>query len=125
MKVAASAREVGACTDTSTAHESRTREDRLCRFPQVILSYEEIFMRTVAIMLGSVCALLSSLVAVGSGPSAHAGDLRSYFKEIGGAETSTPAHVGARNIPQLNSSMLEIDTWFGSPTTTLFAKLPA
>ena len=45
---------------------------------------------------GSVCAL-PSLVAVGAGPSAHAGDLPSYFKEIVGAETSTPAHVGAKN----------------------------
>ena len=63
MKVAASAREVGACTDTSTAHESRTCEDRLCRFPQVILSYEEIFMRTVAIMLAASarCCRRSSL----------------------------------------------------------------
>src|ERR1700722_5450898 len=43
-------------------------------------------MRNFAIMLGGVCALLSSLIAVGSGLSAHATDLPSYFKEIGGTD---------------------------------------
>jgi hypothetical protein len=39
-------------------------------------------MRNFAFMLGGVCALLSSLVAVGSGLSARAADLASYFPAI-------------------------------------------
>jgi hypothetical protein len=64
-------------------------------------------MRTVAIMLSSVRALLWSLVAVGSGPSAQAADLPSYFKEIVGTETASPAEIGTKNILQLTSSMFE------------------
>ena len=62
MKVAASVREVGACTDTSTAHESRTCRQAL-PIPASDPSYEEIFMRTVAIMLAASarCCRRSSL----------------------------------------------------------------
>jgi hypothetical protein len=63
-------------------------------------------MRTVAITLGGVCALLLTLV--GSGPSAHAADLPSYFKEIVGAETASPAEIGTKNILQLNTTMFEL-----------------
>jgi hypothetical protein len=65
-------------------------------------------MRTAAIMLGGVYAFLSSLVAIGSGPSAHAGDLPSYFNEIVGIETASPAEIGTKNILQLNTTMFEL-----------------
>jgi hypothetical protein len=65
-------------------------------------------MRNFAIMLGGVCALLSSLIAVGSGLSAHAADLPSYFKEIVGTETASPAEIGTKNILQLNTTMFEL-----------------
>jgi hypothetical protein len=38
----------------------------------------------------------------------RAGEAPSYFNEIFGAETSTPAEVDAKNILQLNSSMFEL-----------------
>ena len=59
-------------------------------------------------MLGGVCALLSSVVAVGSGPSARAADLPSYFNEIVGTETASPAEIGTKNILQLNTTMFEL-----------------
>ena len=65
-------------------------------------------MRTAAIMLGGVYAFLSSLVAIGSGPSAHAADLPSYFNEIVGTETASPAEIGTKNILQLNTTMFEL-----------------
>ena len=63
-------------------------------------------MRIVAIALGGACALLLSLA--GSGRSAHADDLPSYFKEIVGAETASPAEIGTKNILQLNTTMFEL-----------------
>src|SRR6476659_10080604 len=68
----------------------------------------KIFMRTVAIILGGVCALLLSVVAVGSGRPARAADLPSYFNEIVGAETASPAEIGTRNLLQLNTTMFEL-----------------
>ena len=65
-------------------------------------------MRTVAIMMGGVHALLSSLVVVGSGLSAHAADLPPYFKEIVGTQTASPAEIGTKNILQLNTTMFEL-----------------
>jgi hypothetical protein len=65
-------------------------------------------MRNFAIILGDVCALLSSLIAIGSGMSAHAEDLPSYFKEIVGIETTSPAQIGTQNILQLNTTMFEL-----------------
>src|SRR6202163_2675239 len=65
-------------------------------------------MRTVAIMMGGAGALLSSLVVVGSGLSAHAAELPSYFKEIVGTQTATPAEIGTKNILQLNTTMFEL-----------------
>jgi hypothetical protein len=65
-------------------------------------------MRTVSIMMGSACALLSSLVVVGSGSSAHAADLPSYFKEIIGTRTPSSAEIGTKNILQLNTTMFEL-----------------
>ena len=64
-------------------------------------------MRTVAIMMGGVCALLTSLV-VGSGLPAHAADLPSYFNEIVGTQTASPAEIGTRNVLQLNTTMFEL-----------------
>jgi hypothetical protein len=63
-------------------------------------------MRTVAIALGGICALLLSFV--GSRPSAHAADLPSYFKDIVGTETASPAEIGTKNILQLNTTMFEL-----------------
>ena len=51
-------------------------------------------MRTVAIARGGICALLLSLV--GSRPSAHAADFPSYFKDIVGTETASPAEIGTK-----------------------------
>jgi hypothetical protein len=78
---------------------------RYTEFTQVT-SYQEIFMRTVAIMMGGVCALLSSLAFVGSGSSAA--DLPPYFKEIVGTQTASPAEIGTKNILQLNTTMFEL-----------------
>ena len=65
-------------------------------------------MRPVGIVMSGASALLSLALAIGPGASALAGEAPSYFKEIVGTETSTPAEVGARNILQLNSSMFEL-----------------
>jgi hypothetical protein len=65
-------------------------------------------MRAVAIMMGGVCALLSSLVGVGSGLSARAAELPSYFKEIVGTQSASPAEIGTKNILQLNTTMFEL-----------------
>jgi hypothetical protein len=65
------------------------------------------FMRTVAIVMGGVCALLSPFV-VGSGPAARAADLPAYFKEIVGTQTASPAEIGTKNILQLNTTMFEL-----------------
>jgi hypothetical protein len=62
-------------------------------------------MRTVATTLGGVCALLLSLA--GAGPS-HAAELPSYFKDIVGTETASPAEIGTKNILQLNTTMFEL-----------------
>ena len=65
-------------------------------------------MRTVAIMIGGVCALLSSLAVVGSGLSARAADLPPYFNEIVGTQTASPAEIGTKNVLQLNTTMFEL-----------------
>ncbi len=65
-------------------------------------------MRTVAIMIGGVCALLSSLAVVGSGSSARAADLSAYFKEIVGTSAPSPADIGTKNVLQLNTTMFEL-----------------
>src|ERR1700681_2645422 len=65
-------------------------------------------MRTVAIVMGGISALLSSLVVVGSGSAAQAVEGPSYFKEIVGTQTATPAEIGTKNILQLNTTMFEL-----------------
>jgi hypothetical protein len=65
-------------------------------------------MRTVAIMIGGVCALLSSLAVVGSGSSARAADLSAYFNQIVGTQTASPADIGTKNVLQLNTTMFEL-----------------
>ena len=55
-------------------------------------------MRAIVIVTGGVCVLLSSLAVVGSSLSAPAADLPSYFKEIVGTETASPAEIGTRKI---------------------------
>jgi hypothetical protein len=65
-------------------------------------------MRTVAmIRMGGACALLSWL-AVGSGPPARAADVPTYFKEIVGTQSASPAEIGTKNILQLNTTMFEL-----------------
>jgi hypothetical protein len=75
-----------------------------CRQP----SYWEIRMRFIAIMMRGVCALLSSLVVVGSVSPARAADVPSYFKEIVGTQTASPAEIDTKNILQLNTTMFEL-----------------
>ncbi len=66
-------------------------------------------MRTIAIMMGGLCALLPSLFVVGSsGSPARAAELPSYFKEIVGTQTASPAEIGTKNILQLNTTMFEL-----------------
>jgi len=64
-------------------------------------------MRTVAIIVVGACALLSPLVA-GPGSPPRAADLPTYFKEIVGTQTATPAEIGTKNILQLNTTMFEL-----------------
>jgi hypothetical protein len=63
-------------------------------------------MRTVAVTMGGVCALLSSLAIPGS--PARAADVPSYFKEIVGTQSASPAEIGTKNILQLNTTMFEL-----------------
>ena len=65
-------------------------------------------MRTVAIIMSGVCALLFSFVVVGSAAPARAAELPSYFKEIVGTQTASPAEIGTKNILQLNTTMFEL-----------------
>src|SRR6201993_1693955 len=64
-------------------------------------------MRTVAIMVASACALLSSFVP-GSGSSARAAELPAYLQGIFGTSTSSAAEVATKNILQLNTSMFDL-----------------
>jgi hypothetical protein len=64
-------------------------------------------MRTAAVMTGVAALLLSSL-GIGSGAPARAAEMPSYFKEIVGTETATPADIGTKNILQLNTTMFEL-----------------
>src|SRR5271170_3706048 len=65
-------------------------------------------MGTVAIVKCAIGAVLSSLVVVGSGEPARAADVPSYFKEIVGTQTASPAEIGTKNILQLNTTMFEL-----------------
>ena len=64
-------------------------------------------MRTVAIIMGGTCALLSSLAA-GPGSPPRAAEVPTYFKEIVGTQAATPAEIGTKNILQLNTTMFEL-----------------
>src|SRR3984957_924227 len=68
---------------------------------------QEMGMKTVAIIMSGVCALLS-FVVVGSAAPARAAELPSYFKEIVGIQTASPAEIGTKNILQLNTTMFEL-----------------
>src|SRR5229473_8357431 len=70
-------------------------------------SIQEIVMRTVAIIMGGTCALLSSLAA-GPGSPPRAAEVPTYFKEIVGTQTATPAEIGTKNVLQLNTTMFEL-----------------
>jgi hypothetical protein len=65
-------------------------------------------MRTVAVMIASGCALLSSFVSVGSGSSARAAELPAYLQGIVGTSTSSAGEVATKNILQLNTSMFDL-----------------
>jgi hypothetical protein len=65
-------------------------------------------MRTFGIGISSGFALMSVALALTSVGHARAGDMPDYFKEIVGAETATPAEVGAKNILALNATMFDL-----------------
>jgi len=65
------------------------------------------FMRNVAIMMSGAGVLLSLLV-IGAGAPARAAEMPSYFKEIVGTETATPADMATKNLLQLNTTMFEL-----------------
>jgi hypothetical protein len=65
-------------------------------------------MRTVAITIGGACLLLSSLVAAGVGEPARGAGVPSYFDEILGTQTASPADIGTKNVLQLNTTMFEL-----------------
>ena len=65
-------------------------------------------MRTFGIAISGVSALMSLLLLMAPGAPARAGDMPDYFKEIVGAETATPAEVGAKNILALNATMFDL-----------------
>jgi hypothetical protein len=76
--------------------------------PETMIRDEETVMRTAGIVIGGVGALMSLALALAPGAPARAGDVPSYFREIVGAETATPAEVGAKNILALNATMFEL-----------------
>jgi hypothetical protein len=53
-------------------------------------------------------ALLLSLVAPAPGSPARAADVPTYFKEILGTQTASPAEVGTKNVLQLNTTMFDL-----------------
>jgi hypothetical protein len=69
--------------------------------------HQENFMKKVAIMMGGAGVLLSLLVICAGAP-ARAAEMPSYFKEIVGTETATPADIAAKNLLQLNTTMFEL-----------------
>ena len=64
-------------------------------------------MKAVRISMGAG-ALLSLAVVLGIGSPARAADAPSYFREIVGTESASPAEVGVKNILQLNTTMFEL-----------------
>ena len=65
-------------------------------------------MRSVAIMIASICALLSSFVSVGSGSPARATELPDYLQGLVGTSGSSAGEVATKNILQLNTSMFDL-----------------
>ena len=65
-------------------------------------------MRTFVAAMGGVGLILSSLFAAGSGAPARAAELPSYFKEIVGTQTASPAQIGTKDVLQLNTTMFEL-----------------
>jgi hypothetical protein len=61
-------------------------------------------MRSFGMVIGGVGAIVS----LAPEAPARAGDVPDYFKEIVGAETATPAEVGAKNILALNATMFDL-----------------
>ena len=100
----------GACTYNLTSRECCGREYTLDQFPQLIVvsgryGHENANDHDVC----NRRVLLPSLVVVGSsGSPARAADVPSYFKEIVGTQTASPAEIGTKNILQLNTTMFEL-----------------
>jgi hypothetical protein len=65
-------------------------------------------MRTFGIVISGVSALLSLVLLLTPQAPARAGDVPDYFKKIVGAETASPAEVGAKNILALNATMFDL-----------------
>jgi hypothetical protein len=65
-------------------------------------------MRSVAIIIASICALLSSFVSVGSGSPARATELPDYLQGLVGTSGSSAGEVATKNILQLNTSMFDL-----------------
>ncbi len=72
------------------------------------MSFNGGIMRIFGIGISSGFALMSFALAMTSVGHARAGDVPDYFKEIVGAETATPAEVGAKNILALNATMFDL-----------------
>jgi hypothetical protein len=64
--------------------------------------------RTFRIVISGVGALMSLAILLTPAASARAGGVPEYFREIVGAETATPAEVGAKNILALNATMFDL-----------------
>jgi hypothetical protein len=65
-------------------------------------------MRTFAMAIGGVGALMLLALLLAPDAPARAGDVPDYFKEIVSAETATRAEVAAQNILALNATMFDL-----------------
>jgi len=66
-------------------------------------------MRSIAHMTSVLCTLLPSVVLIGlSATPARAAEPPTYFKEIVGVETASPAEIANRNVLQLNTTMFQL-----------------
>jgi hypothetical protein len=75
------------------------------RVTAVMLFGQEIIMRSVPIMIGNACVLLSLAVVP---VSPRAADVPAYFNEIVATQTATPAEIGTKDVPQPNTTMFEL-----------------
>ncbi len=64
-------------------------------------------MKTLAAMTCGLCMFLASFLVAGS-DVANAAEVPSYFKEIVGVQTASPADIGTKNVLQLNTTMFDL-----------------